>query len=153
MVDETGDLKKGRHTAGVRRQYTGTAGRIENAQVAVYLTYASRHGHAGIDRSLYLPRSWSDAPERCRRAAVPEEIGFATKPQLAQQMIERAPQYKEDGWHVYQARTDKPVTGKEPCVRSHINADDNGNAGLALGRQVQRMRVLGMEKYDVLSAR
>ncbi|MGW0963845.1 IS701 family transposase [Streptomyces gelaticus] len=90
VVDETGDLKKGRHTVGVQRQYTGTAGRIENAQVAVYLTYASRHGHAGIDRSLYLPRSWSSDPERCRRAAVPEEIGFATKPQLAQQMIERA---------------------------------------------------------------
>lgn len=84
VVDETGGLKKGTHTVGVQRQYTGTAGRIENAQAAVYLTYASRHGHAGIDRSLYLPRSWSADPERCPRAAVPEEIGFATKPQLAQ---------------------------------------------------------------------
>src|SRR5919199_6257854 len=59
VVDETGDLKKGTHTVGVQRQYTGTAGRIENAQVAVYLTYASRHGHAGIDRALYLPESWA----------------------------------------------------------------------------------------------
>ncbi len=60
VIDETGDLKKGEHSVGVRRQYTGTAGRIENAQVAVYLTYAARRGHALIDRALYLPRSWSD---------------------------------------------------------------------------------------------
>lgn len=61
VVDETGDLKKGTHTVGVQRQYIGTAGRIENAQVAVYLTYTSRHGHAGIDRALYLPKSWTHA--------------------------------------------------------------------------------------------
>jgi SRSO17 transposase len=67
VVDESGDLKKGEHSVGVQRQYTGTAGRIENAQVAVYLTYAARRGHALIDRALYLPRSWSDDAERCRR--------------------------------------------------------------------------------------
>jgi SRSO17 transposase len=75
---------------GVQRQYTGTAGRIENSQVAVYLTYTSRHGHAGIDRALYLPKSWTGDRDRCEQAAVPDEVGFATKPQLAQQMIERA---------------------------------------------------------------
>jgi SRSO17 transposase len=90
VVDETGDLKKGTHTVGVQRQYTGTAGRIENAQVAVYLTCTSRHGHAGIDRALYLPKSWTSDPGRCRRAGVPDGVGFATKPQLAAQMIERA---------------------------------------------------------------
>ena len=90
VVDETGDLKKGTRTVGVQRQYTGTAGRIENAQVAVYLTYTSRHGHAGIDRALYLPKSWTSDPQRCRRASVPPDIGFATKPQLAAQMLERA---------------------------------------------------------------
>ncbi|MGV9937519.1 IS701 family transposase [Streptomyces olivaceoviridis] len=90
VVDETGDLKKGTRTVGVQRQYTGTAGRIENAQVAVYLTYASRHGHAGIDRALYLPKSWTSDPQRCHRASVPQDIGFATKPQLAAHMIERA---------------------------------------------------------------
>lgn len=90
VMDETGDLKKGALTVGVQRQYTGTAGRIENAQVAVYLTYTSRHGHAVIDRALYLPKSWSSDPDRCRQAAVPDDVGFATKPQLARQMIERA---------------------------------------------------------------
>ena len=65
VVDETGDLKKGTQTVGVQRQYTGTAGRIENAQVAVYLTYATDRGHAFIDRALYLPRSWTDDPDRC----------------------------------------------------------------------------------------
>ena len=64
VVDETGDLKKGTTTVGVQRQYTGTAGRIENAQVAVYLAYAGRGGHAMIDRELYLPKSWTDDPDR-----------------------------------------------------------------------------------------
>src|SRR3954447_7667817 len=90
VVDETGDLKKGRCTVGVQRQYTGTAGRIENAQVAVYLGYASRRGQAMIDRELYLPRSWTDDPERCAAAGVPAEVGFATKPALATALIERA---------------------------------------------------------------
>ena len=66
IVDETGDVKKGTMTAGVQRQYTGTAGRIENAQVAVYLAYASERGYAFIDRALYLPRSWTDDPGRCQ---------------------------------------------------------------------------------------
>ena len=90
VVDETGDLKKGTATVGVKRQYTGTAGRIENAQVAVYLVYASSSGHAVIDRELYLPRSWTDDPERLQAAGVPSEIGFATKPALARAMICRA---------------------------------------------------------------
>lgn len=90
-MDETGALKKGTHTVGVQRQYVGTAYRIENSQVSVYLTYTSRHGHAGIDRALYLPKSWTGDIERREQAAVPDEVCFATKPQLAQQMIERAP--------------------------------------------------------------
>ena len=90
VADETGDLKKGSATAGVQRQYTGTAGRIENAQVAVYLGYAALAGHALIDRELYLPRSWTDDPGRCRAAGIPDAAGFATKPQLAWRMIERA---------------------------------------------------------------
>jgi SRSO17 transposase len=71
VVDETGGLKKGVCTVGVQRQYTGTAGRIENAQVAVYLTYAGTRGHAMIDRELYLPTAWTDDPERCAQAGVP----------------------------------------------------------------------------------
>jgi SRSO17 transposase len=74
----------------VQRQYTGTAGRIENAQVAVWLGYAAPRGHALIDRELYLPRSWTDDPRRCQAAGIPEDTKFATKPQLARRMIERA---------------------------------------------------------------
>ena len=90
VVDDTGDVKKGTATAGVQRQYTGTAGKIENAQVAVYLTYAAPGGHALIDRELYLPESWVSDPARCRAAGIPADARFATKPQLAQAMIARA---------------------------------------------------------------
>ena len=90
VVDETGDLKKGDQTVGVQRQYTGTAGRIENAQVGVFLTYAAKRGHALIDRALYLPRSWTGDPGRCAAAGVPEQVDFATKPALATAMITRA---------------------------------------------------------------
>jgi SRSO17 transposase len=90
VVDETGDVKKGTATVGVQRQYTGTAGRIENAQVAVYLVYAAPRGYAFVDRELYLPRSWTDDPGRCQDAGVPEDVEFTTKPALAAAMITRA---------------------------------------------------------------
>ena len=80
VVDETGDLKKGIHTVGVQRQYTGTAGRIENAQVGVYLVYAATAGHAFIDRALYLPRSWTEDPDSCRAAGVPGDAGSPPNP-------------------------------------------------------------------------
>ncbi|PYC87578.1 IS701 family transposase [Streptomyces tateyamensis] len=89
VVDETGDVKKGSHTVGVQRQYTGTAGRIENSQVAVYLVYAGRRGHAAVDRELYIPRSWTDKPDRCRAAGLDPDTAFATKPELATRMITR----------------------------------------------------------------
>ena len=87
VTDETGDLKKGTRTVGVQRQYSGTAGRIENSQVAVYLTYAGARGHALIDVELYLPKSWTEDPDRMAKAGVPADIEFATKPALAQKMI------------------------------------------------------------------
>lgn len=90
VIDETGDVKKGELTVGVQRQYTGTAGRIENAQVAVYLTYTGPAGHALIDRALYLPKSWIDDPGRCAAAGVPDDVQFATKPALALTMIDDA---------------------------------------------------------------
>jgi SRSO17 transposase len=90
ILDETGFLKKGTKSAGVARQYTGTAGRIENAQVGVFLAYASRRGTALIDRALYLPEEWTDDPDRCRAAGVPEGTAFATKPRLGRAMLERA---------------------------------------------------------------
>jgi SRSO17 transposase len=92
IPDETGDLKKGVHSAGVQRQYTGTAGRIENAQVAVFMAYAGRHGHTLIDRLLYLPLSWTDDPDRMRDAGIPEQTEFATRWELAADMITAAVQ-------------------------------------------------------------
>jgi SRSO17 transposase len=89
VIDETGFLKKGHKSAGVQRQYSGTAGRIENCQVGVFLSYASSHGHALVDRELYLPKSWTDDQERCREAHVPGEVVFATKPELARRMLQR----------------------------------------------------------------
>src|SRR5918994_5068913 len=90
VIDETGFLKKGRHSAGVARQYSGTAGRIENCQIGVFLAYASRLGQALLDRELYLPKAWADDPTRCRQAGIPQDRRFATKPQLAQHMLQRA---------------------------------------------------------------
>jgi SRSO17 transposase len=90
VLDETGFVKKGDRSAGAQRQYTGTAGKQENCQVAVFLAYAASGGVALVDRDLYLPKSWTDDRVRCRLAGVPEEVGFKTKPQLGQAMLERA---------------------------------------------------------------
>jgi SRSO17 transposase len=91
IVDETGFLKKGEKSVGVARQYTGTAGRIENAQVGVFLAYASEKGAAFVDRALYLPREeWADDPVRRKEAGVPDGVRFATKGELAKEMLERA---------------------------------------------------------------
>ena len=90
VIDETGFLKKGQHSAGVARQYSGTAGRIENCQIGVFLAYASSWGHALLDCALYLPQDWINDGERCQSAGVPEKHPFATKPQLARQMLKRA---------------------------------------------------------------
>jgi SRSO17 transposase len=90
VVDETGFLKKGTKSVGVQRQYSGTAGRIENCQIGVFLAHASRRGQAFVDRELYLPQEWAEDKARRREAGVPKEITFQTKPQLARTMLERA---------------------------------------------------------------
>ena len=90
IFDETGDLKKGQATAGVGRQYTGTAGRIENAIVAVYATYATARGHALIDRELYVQREWFTDPDRMHRAGFDDQHAFATKGQIARDQARRA---------------------------------------------------------------
>src|SRR5829696_5316192 len=90
IVDETGFLKRGNRSVGVKRQYSGTAGGTENCQVAVFLCYASKKGAAFIDRAPYLPRDWAKDAERRAEAGIPEEMGFATKPELARRMLERA---------------------------------------------------------------
>jgi SRSO17 transposase len=89
VVDETGFLKKGRASAGVQRQYSGTAGRIDNCQLGVFLAYAGRRGRAFLDRELYLPEEWAADADRRAAAGVPDDVGFQTKPQLARRMLER----------------------------------------------------------------
>ena len=90
VVDETGFVKKGTKSAGVARQYSGTAGRIENCQIGVFLGYATGAGRTFLDRELYLPRAWAEDRGRCREAGVGEDVEFATKPELALRMIARA---------------------------------------------------------------
>ena len=90
VLDETGFVKKGDKSAGVQRQYSGTAGRIENCQIGVFLAYASRYGRALIDRALYLPEGWAADGARRAEAGIPEEVAFATKPKLGLAMLERA---------------------------------------------------------------
>ncbi len=90
VIDETGFLKQGKASCGVGRQYTGSAGKITNCQIGVFAAYVSKHGHAFIDRALYLPKAWTDDPARMAASHVPREIGFSTKPQLARAMIESA---------------------------------------------------------------
>src|SRR5688500_15816759 len=90
VLDETGFLKKGTKSVGVARQYSGTAGRIENCQIGVFLAYASARGHAFLDRALYLPKTWAEDWSRRRAAGVPDEVAFATKGKLAQAMLARA---------------------------------------------------------------
>ena len=92
VIDETGFLKKGTKSAGVARMYSGTAGRIENCQIGVFLAYATPRGHTLIDRESCLPEVWTDDRPRCREAHIPDEVAFATKPQLARRMLQRATQ-------------------------------------------------------------
>ncbi|MGW4608425.1 IS701 family transposase [Streptomyces sp. NPDC004532] len=116
VVDETGDVKKGIHTVGVQRQYTGTAGRIENSQVAVYLVYAGDRGHAAVDRELYIPRSWTGDPDRCRAAGLGEDTVFATKPDLVLRMIDRF----WDAGHRVGWVTGDEVYGGNPRLRAAL---------------------------------
>jgi len=116
VADETGYLKKGTGSAGVQRQYTGTAGRVENTQVGVFLSYASTRGRALVDCRLYVPRSWMADPDRCAAAGIPEELEFATKPQLALQMIEEA---LDAGLRVGFVTADEAY-GLDPFLRSAL---------------------------------
>jgi SRSO17 transposase len=118
VVDETGDLKKGTQTVGVQRQYTGTAGRVENAQVAVLLVYAGPAGHGVIDRELYVPRSWTRDPDRCQAAGVPDQVGFTTKPALATAMLCRALDAGVPASWV----TGDEVYGADPTLRAWLEA-------------------------------
>jgi SRSO17 transposase len=148
VVDETGDLKKGTRTAGVQRQYTGTAGRIENAQVGVYLTYAGRGGHALIDRALYLPRSWTGDPGRCAAAGVPGDVKLATKPALAREMITRA---LDAGIRASWVAGDE-VYGADPGLRREL--EDHGTGYVLAVACSHRVRTAaGPQRADVLARR
>jgi SRSO17 transposase len=148
VVDETGDLKKGTSTVGVQRQYTGTAGKTDNAQVGVYLAYATPAGYALIDRELYLPQSWTHDPDRCRAAGVPERVVFQTKPALARTMIARTLDAGiTAGWV-----TGDEVYGADPKLRAELEARGLGYV-LAVACD-HRMRA-GGDPYraDALAAR
>jgi SRSO17 transposase len=121
VLDETGFVKKGEQSVGVQRQYSGTAGRIENCQIGVFLGYASRHGHALLDRALYLPQSWAGDAERRRLAGVPEDIAFTTKPKLGLAMLERA------------------LAAGVPCA--WVTADSVYGADSALRRRLEQRRI------------
>jgi SRSO17 transposase len=146
VVDETGDLKKGTQTVGVQRQYTGTAGRIENAQVAVYLTYAGARGHAMIDRELYLPRSWIDDERRCAVAGVPDDIDFMTKPALAAGMVVRA---LNAGVAARWVAGDE-VYGADPVLRAELEARQVGYV-LAVGCDRRIPTAAGLLRADQIA--
>jgi SRSO17 transposase len=133
VVDETGDVKKGRASAGVQRQYSGTAGRVENCQVAVFLSHATPAGHALIDRELYLPRSWAADPARCAAAGIPAGTVFATKPKLARRMIARALDAGAPAAWV----TGDEVYGADPGLRADLEARQTGYVlAVAVSHQV-----------------
>nr|WP_184784315.1 IS701 family transposase [Amycolatopsis jiangsuensis] len=148
IVDETGDVKKGSHTVGTQRQYTGTAGRIENSQVAVYLTYATTAGHAFVDRALYLPKSWTSDPERCHAAGIDENIAFATKPALATEMIART----LDAGITASWVTGDEVYGADPHLRTELEHRGAGYV-LAIGRDRRVATGVGTFRPDDLAGR
>ena len=148
VVDETGDVKKGTATAGVQRQYTGTAGRIENAQVAVYLTYTSPAGHAPIDRELYLPRSWIADPARCQAAGIPGGMAFETKPGLALRMISRA----LDAGTPTSWVTGDEVYGADPQLRAGLEERQLSYV-LAVAKSHPLATAAGALRADALAAR
>jgi SRSO17 transposase len=120
VVDETGFLKKGTTSVGVQRQYSGTAGKVDNCQLGVFLAYAGPKGRAFIDRELYLPRVWTNDPARCRAARVPEQVEFRTKPQLARMLLERALDAEVPASWV----TADEVYGGDPALRGWLEDRD-----------------------------
>ncbi|WP_406328181.1 IS701 family transposase [Streptomyces sp. NBC_01617] len=146
VVDETGDAKKGIGTVGVQRQYTGTAGRIDNAQVAVYLVYAGQRGHAAVDRELHVPRSWTTDPDRCRAARLGEETAFATKPELAACMVAR---FLDAGHRAAWVSGDE-VYGGNLKLRSALEESGTGNV-LAVACSHEATTNAGKFRADTLA--
>ena len=148
VADETGFLKKGTKSAGVQRQYSGTAGRIENCQLGVFLTYVSGKGRALIDRELYLPeKSWCADRERCAEAGIGEEVDFATKPELAQRMLARA----RDVGAVFGWFTADEAYGDNPGLRAYLE-DQDLNYVMAISCDQRFSTPTGRVRADELAA-
>jgi SRSO17 transposase len=148
VIDETGDLKKGTATVGVQRQYTGTAGRIENSQVAVYLVYAAPAGYAFLDRALYLPKCWTDEPARMAAAGVPDGTAFATKPALARALLARALDTGTPASWV----TGDEVYGADPGLRADLQRRGIGYV-LAVARSHRVRTGIGVRRAIDLAVR
>src|ERR671917_1929096 len=147
VADETGFVKKGTKSAGVQRQYSGTAGRIENCQLGVFLTYASSKGRALIDRELYLPASWTAERDRCLEAGIGEEVQFATKPELARRMVERA----RDAGALFGWFTADEGYGDNPGLRAYLEAQ-NINYVMAISCDQRFSTPTGRLRADELAA-
>jgi SRSO17 transposase len=147
VADETGFLKKGTKSAGVQRQYSGTAGRIENCQLGVFLTYVSGRGRALIDRELYLPQSWCADRVRCRQAGIGEDVEFATTPQLARRMLARA---REAG-AVFDWFTADEAYGDNPGLRAYLE-DQGINYVMAISWDQRFSTPTGRARADKLAA-
>jgi len=122
VTDETGFLKQGKKSAGVKRQYSGTAGRIENCQIGVFMTYAAPQGYTMLDRELYIPQEWVTDKERCKTAGIPEDFTFRTKPEMALEMINRA----DTAGIPYKWVTGDCVYGEYYGLRQSLEANDKG---------------------------
>ena len=119
MFDETGFVKKGTQSVGVQRQYSGTAGRIETCQIGVFLSYATPDGYTFLDRELYLPKRWTEDPERCQQAGVPQSVEFATKPQFGLSYAPIAAEDREQhasGGTVGLSRMEKAVARAQKAI-------------------------------------
>jgi SRSO17 transposase len=149
VADETGFLKKGTKSAGVQRQYSGTAGRIENCQLGVFLTYVSPHGRALIDRELYLPQSWTDDRQRCTEAGIGDEVEFATKPQLARRMLERL--IATHGRQAVPWFTADEAYGDNPVLRTWLDEQDI-NYVMAVSCDHRFTTPTGPQRADELAA-
>jgi SRSO17 transposase len=149
IIDDTGFLKQGKHSVGVQRQYTGSAGKVTNCQVGVSLSVATRSAHLPIDFELYLPESWTDDPARCQRAKVPEEMKFQTKLDLALKMIERAVRNDIPG-DIVLADCDY---GKSPLFRETVRLHglDYG-VGVYSSTKVWRLDTLGRRMAEPVTA-
>lgn len=149
VADETGFLKKGTKSAGVQRQYSGTAGRIENCQLGVFLTYASPRGRALIDRELYLPTSWTEDRARCAEAGIGAAVEFATKPKLAQAMLERL--LANHGREAMPWFTADEAYGDNPGLRTWLGGQDI-NYVMAVSCDARFTTPTGTQRADELAA-